>query len=110
MREHPPVRCRPIKELLRTPTLGDFSEVVEGQLLRSRTGPLAEDLIALPIAGPVNELPRPRAARVRDGVGPRWRDHEGVRRESGEDGGENEEEDDSHRHFGAGAVAGVAPD
>lgn len=104
------VRCRPVEELLRTPTLGKFSEVIEGELLRSRTGPLAEDGIALPILGPVNELPRPRAARVRDGVCPRRRDHERVHRDNGQEAGEKDDDDDSRRHFGADAVAGVSPD
>ena len=108
--EHLPVRCRPVEELLRTPTLGKFSEVIEGELLRSRTGPLAEDGIALPILGPVNELPRPRAARVRDGVCPRRRDHERAHRDNGQEAGEKDDDDDSRRHFGADAVAGVSPD
>ena len=105
--EHLPVRCRPVEELLRTPTLGQLSEVVEGELLRSRAGPLTEDRVALAILGPVDELPRPRAARIRDGVGPRRRDHERVHRDSGEDGGEKGKDDDSRRHF---AVAGVGVD
>ena len=90
-----PICRRPEEKILWTPTHGLPGLPIKGQLLRPGTRTLLEDLVAPLVPGPKDQLPAGLAAGVKRGVGPRWGDHEGIRRwrEKREGEGKREGED-----------------